>query len=303
MKKAILYGMIAVASLAAPALTSCLDSDTPDAPSTFTATLNPDLNFVGVKDIHTGDWKSYPGGTVRYMYDFETSTMQFGVTAVAIAPGQNLTFSVPSIPLTLDKDGAWVASHQGPFTVSGGGQTHTLTDLKTYLRLPQNASSILMTEFTIDDEYLVRVFPNINYFGGTTRVTLGGGTPYTTDFTYYDVFLTQKTMTAEIFAFQAKFIETMPAVNIVLPGVPFELTDEGLKLKAESLTPCTVTFNQTTGAEDKDHRVPRPDLKVVDLEGKMVVAKSLEFSYSREDGRGTTAFSGTPLVKVNPVTN
>ena len=35
MKKTILYGMIAVASLVSPALTSCLDNDTPDAPSAW----------------------------------------------------------------------------------------------------------------------------------------------------------------------------------------------------------------------------------------------------------------------------
>lgn len=302
MKKTILYGVIAVASLASPALTSCLGNDEPDAPSSFTATLNPDLNFTGVKEIHTGEWKSYPGGTVRYMYDFENSTMQFGVSGMAIAQGENLTFSVPSIPLTFDKDGAWVANHQGPFTVSGAGQTHVLTDLKTYIRLPQNAASILMTEFTIDGEYLVRVFPNINYFGGYTRVSTGDGAPYTTDLTYYDLYLSQKTMTAELFAFQSKFTETMPVMNLVYPGLSFTLTDEGLSFSQTNVLPYTVTFDQQ-GKEEENGRKPWPDFKLSEFSGKMAVAKSLEFSCTRADGRGTTSFSGTPLIQVNSAKN
>lgn len=298
MKKTILYGMIAVASLVSPALTSCLDNDTPDAPSSFTATLKPDLNFTGVKDIPTGEWKSYPGGTVSYMYDFENSTMQFGVSGMAIAQGENLSFSVPPIPLILDKDGAWIANHQGPFTVSGGGQTHVLTDLKTYIRLPQNAASIVMTEFTIDGEYLVRVFPNINYFGGKTRVATGDGAPYTTDLTYYDLYLSQKTMTAELFAFQSKFAEAMPNyMNLVYPGLSFTLTDEGLSFSQKDVIPYSVTFN-SQGKEEENGRKPWPTFKLSEISGKMAVAGNMEFSCTRADGRGTTTFSGTPLVEV-----
>ncbi len=297
MKKAILYGIIAAAALSAPALTSCLSSETPDGPSTFTATLNPNLNFTGVKEIHTGEWKSYAGGTVRYLYDFQKSSMQFGVSGMAIAQGENLTFTVPSIPLTFDNDGAWVADHHGPFTVSGAGQTHVLTDLKTYIRLPQNAASIVMTEFTIDGEYLVRIFPNINYFGGDTRVYAGEGVPLITDVTYYDLFLDQKTMTAELFSFQSKFTAVMPAMNLVYPNLPFVLTDEGLSFSQEDVLPYTVTYDQH-GKEEENGRKPFPAYTLSEFSGKMAVAGSLEFSCTRADGRGKTTFSGTPLVEI-----
>lgn len=297
MKKTILYGMIAVASLVSPALTSCLDNDTPDEPSSFTATLKPDLNFTGVKDIPTGEWKSYPGGTVSYMYDFENTSMQFGVSGMAIAQGENLTFSVPAIPLTFDKDGAWVANHQGPFTVSGAGQTHVLTDLKTYIRLPQNAASIVMTEFTIDGEYLVRIFPVFNYFGGQTRVTTDDLTPFTTDVTYYDFHLNQSTMTAELFGFQSKFAEGMPYMNLVYPALPITLTDEGLTFSTDEVIPSTVSFD-SEGKEEANGRVPMKNYSLKNFSGKMSVASSLEFSCTRFDDRGNTSFSGTPLIEI-----
>ena len=158
----------------------------------------------------------------------------------------------------------------------------------------------MLTEFVVDNAYTVRLFPKINYFGGTTSVSsVDGGVPFTTDVTYYNLNLDQKNMTCELFSLQARLNPKMPWMNLVFTEIPFTLTDDGVTFEKDKLIPYSVTFNSVTGEEEPNNRKPYPNFELIDLSGSMSVATSLKFSYSR-DGVGTTVFNGTPLVKVNP---
>ncbi len=299
MKKFLFTGAILCAIAAGTTLTSCLGNDDPKQPDTFTANLPAEMNFTAVKALDGGAWQAFEGSSVRYMYNFSSGSMQFGVANMKIAPTQIITFSLPAIPITYDKDGAWSSTAAGPFTVSYQGQTHIITNLKTYLRIPANCPAGVKTEFEVDGEYLVRVMPTVNYFGGDTKTTnLADNSPYSTDITYYNMALDQKTMKAEMFIYRSRFVVNMPMFNLSFAEVPFKLTNDGITFESASLTPNVVTFKQD-GSVDK--RTPNERFKITDFSGSMSVAGKLDFSFNCDAsgiGNFNATFSGTPLTNL-----
>lgn len=300
MKKFKICGAIACALLAGTTLTSCFNNDNSSNPQTFSANLPKSLNCIAVKSLGEGErsWKAYDGASITYAYNFTEGKFTFQASELRVTDISILTFSLPETSFSVATDGAWTSRAMGPFAVAASGSSVNISNVNTYLRIPDSCPAVVSTEFTVNDQYLVRVLPLTNYFGGTSETSFENGSPsFQLTTPYYNCWLDNKTMTAEIEVFGIKFSpnQTGDGLTLAFRNVPFTITDNGITLQAESVTPCALSFNSSTGRPE--YGAPMENYKMTNLYGNMVVAKSFYLHFERE-GVGAFTFSGTPLVKM-----
>lgn len=295
MKKSAIFSTAVCALIGAASLTSCLDNDDKGTANSFTVQMLANKNFIAVKDLQTNNWQSYPGSAATMLYDFKAGTMNMSVQNLQFAENKTATFSIPQLSISFDANGAYICKGNGPYTVSVAGAPSYVTNVYSYLRLPATAPSIFDLSFTIDDRYMVQMVPAINYFAGTTRIiNTRDDKQFTTERTYYNLEIDQKTGKAELYAFEAQFVESMPSLKCLSwAGLDYELTDNGIVFSAANVIPNTVTF-KNDGSVDK--RTPQPAYACTDVLGTMSVARNLTFTYNCT-AMGKASFFGTPMVE------
>ncbi len=114
---------------------------------------------------------------------------------------------------------------------------------------------------------IVTIPMSITYFGKTGVVNEQANTNFTTKNPYYIVKLDPKTMTASIDIRGAKFAENMPAMDMVFPGVEFEVSRTGYDLNADSLIP------EIAG-------VPYPNYSITGLHGEALFETGLNLQFN-----------------------
>ena len=178
--------------------------------------------------------------------------------------------SYPKITL---EDMPWKISTDGWITISTDKikpkQGAPIFD-KLYLRIFGRGDSLhpgLAINYTIDGNIdALASFGQQMVFGKT--VSSGGNLHYETNSTYYVIAFDTTNKTADITMFGARFIEQMPAMDITLPGVPFEINGTTAKWNVENLTPTSGTDN-----------VPQEGFPITNLKGEFDFAGNYKMEF------------------------
>ena len=215
-------------TIAALAIASCSDSDTPDA------------------DIYA-NYVCYNAGTDRSTEESILSAGNYRIQTTFGNEDNTLTLSGSVIiktgddpihfttdPITMKFDGNAYTFTNGVATSDNG--KHTITDLSGKLMLVNNIIIPRIT-YTVDDTYHVAATSNnpIFYCPATTT-TPQGQDPYA----YTGSLVTVKfadSKTADITIVNAKFSEAMPAMTMTVPNVTLTPIEGGYEFTTDRIVP------------------------------------------------------------------
>lgn len=254
MKKTILFG--AVAGAMSLGLTSC-DLDSPES---FTTVQKQTLNLVSPLN---GEGDSFVAKSTYQLKMSSKSTLELRASKLAI-PGKEIDFSTNPIKyqagiiqttagngeVTYFNDGT--ASSAGVSVSNLNGVLSGLTYWYNYtvpgFQNPvfQETSPALVMQYTLNDQYAVRTFPQTAFYRGATRLQYSingqGGNVFEKSPISYRVSLSDDFKTADLMLFDCQFAEAMPADKapkcLVLRNLKVEYTNGGYTISADEVTPA-----------------------------------------------------------------
>ena len=215
-------------TIAALAIASCSDSDTPDA--------DIYANYVcynAVTDRSTEE-SILSAGNYRIQTTFgnEDNTLTLSGSVIIKTGDDPIHFTTD--PITMKFDGNAYTFSNGVATSDNG--KHTITDLSGKLMLVNNIIIPRIT-YTIDDTYHVAATSNSPiFYCPATTTTPQGQDPYA----YTGSLVTVKfadSKTADITIVNAKFSEAMPAMTMTVPNVTLTPIEGGYEFTTDRIVP------------------------------------------------------------------
>ena len=215
-------------TIAALAIASCSDSDTPDA--------DIYANYVcynAVTDRSTEE-SILSAGNYRIQTTFgnEDNTLTLSGSVIIKTGDDPIHFTTD--PITMKFDGNAYTFSNGVATSDNG--KHTITDLSGKLMLVNNIIIPRIT-YTVDDTYHVAATSNSPiFYCPATTTTPQGQDPYA----YTGSRVTVKfadSKTADITIVNAKFSEAMPAMTMTVPNVTLTPIEGGYEFTTDRIVP------------------------------------------------------------------
>ena len=215
-------------TIAALAIASCSDSDTPDA--------DIYANYVcynAVTDRSTEE-SILSAGNYRIQTTFgnEDNTLTLSGSVIIKTVDDPIHFTTD--PITMKFDGNAYTFSNGVATSDNG--KHTITDLSGKLMLVNNIIIPRIT-YTVDDTYHVAATSNSPiFYCPATTTTPQGQDPYA----YTGSLVTVKfadSKTADITIVNAKFSEAMPAMTMTVPNVTLTPIEGGYEFTTDRIVP------------------------------------------------------------------
>ena len=215
-------------TIAALAIASCSDSDTPDA--------DIYANYIcynAVTDRSTEE-SILSAGNYRIQTTFgnEDNTLTLSGSVIIKTGDDPIHFTTD--PITMKFDGNAYTFSNGVATSDNG--KHTITDLSGKLMLVNNIIIPRIT-YTVDDTYHVAATSNSPiFYCPATTTTPQGQDPYA----YTGSLVTVKfadSKTADITIVNAKFSEAMPAMTMTVPNVTLTPIEGGYEFTTDRIVP------------------------------------------------------------------
>ena len=215
-------------TIAALAIASCSDSDTPDA--------DIYANYVCYNAVtnRSTEESILSAGNYRIQTTFgnEDNTLTLSGSVIIKTGDDPIHFTTD--PITMKFDGNAYTFSNGVATSDNG--KHTITDLSGKLMLVNNIIIPRIT-YTIDDTYHVAATSNSPiFYCPATTTTPQGQDPYA----YTGSLVTVKfadSKTADITIVNAKFSEAMPAMTMTVPNVTLTPIEGGYEFTTDRIVP------------------------------------------------------------------
>ena len=215
-------------TIAALAIASCSDSDTPDA--------DIYANYVcynAVTDRSTEE-SILSAGNYRIQTTFGNNDNTLTLSGSVIIKTGDDPIHFTTDPITMKFDGNAYTFSNGVATSDNG--KHTITDLSGKLMLVNNIIIPRIT-YTVDDTYHVAATSNSPiFYCPATTTTPQGQDPYA----YTGSLVTVKfadSKTADITIVNAKFSEAMPAMTMTVPNVTLTPIEGGYEFTTDRIVP------------------------------------------------------------------
>lgn len=215
-------------TIAALAIASCSDSDTPDA--------DIYANYVcynAVTDRNTEE-SILSAGNYRIQTTFGNDDNTLTLSGSVIIKTGDDPIHFTTDPITMKFDGNAYTFSNGVATSDNG--KHTITDLSGKLMLVNNIIIPRIT-YTVDDTYHVAATSNSPvFYCPATTTTPQGQDPYA----YTGSLVTVKfadSKTADITIVNAKFSEAMPAMTMTVPNVTLTPIEGGYEFTTDRIVP------------------------------------------------------------------
>ena len=215
-------------TIAALAIASCSDSDTPDADIYANYSC-----YNAVTDRSTEE-SILSAGNYRIQTTFgnEDNTLTLSGSVIIKTGDDPIHFTTD--PITMKFDGNAYTFSNGVATSDNG--KHTITDLSGKLMLVNNIIIPRIT-YTVDDTYHVAATSNSpTFYCPATTTTPQGQDPYA----YTGSLVTVKfadSKTADITIVNAKFSEAMPAMTMTVPNVTLTPIEGGYEFTTDRIVP------------------------------------------------------------------
>lgn len=215
-------------TIAALAIASCSDSDTPDA--------DIYANYVCYNAVtnRSTEESILSAGNYRIQTTFgnEDNTLTLSGSVIIKTGDDPIHFTTD--PITMKFDGNAYTFTNGVATSDNG--KHTITDLSGKLMLVNNIIIPRIT-YTVDDTYHVAATSNSPiFYCPATTTTPQGQDPYA----YTGSLVTVKfadSKTADITIVNAKFSEAMPAMTMTVPNVTLTPIEGGYEFTTDRIVP------------------------------------------------------------------
>ena len=215
-------------TIAALAIASCSDSDTPDA--------DIYANYVcynAVTDRSTEESILSAGNyRIQTIFGSEDNALTLSGSVIIKTGDDPIHFTTD--PITMKFDGNAYTFSNGVATSDNG--KHTITDLSGKLMLVNNIIIPRIT-YTVDDTYHVAATSNSPiFYCPATTTTPQGQDPYA----YTGSLVTVKfadSKTADITIVNAKFSEAMPAMTMTVPNVTLTPIEGGYEFTTDRIVP------------------------------------------------------------------
>ncbi len=215
-------------TIAALAIASCSDSDTPDADiyanySCYNAVTN---RSTEESILSAGNYR------IQTTFGSEDNTLTLSGSVIIKTGDDPIHFTTD--PITMKFDGNAYTFSNGVATSDNG--KHTITDLSGKLMLVNNIIIPRIT-YTVDDTYHVAATSNSpTFYCPATTTTPQGQDPYA----YTGSLVTVKfadSKTADITIVNAKFSEAMPAMTMTVPNVTLTPIEGGYEFTTDRIVP------------------------------------------------------------------
>lgn len=215
-------------TIAALAIASCSDSDTPDADiyanySCYNAVTN---RSTEESILSAGNYR------IQTTFGNDDNTLTLSGSVIIKTGDDPIHFTTD--PITMKFDGNAYTFSNGIATSDNG--KHTITDLSGKLMLVNNIIIPRIT-YTIDDTYHVAATSNSPvFYCPATTTTPQGQDPYA----YTGSLVTVKfadSKTADITIVNAKFSEAMPAMTMTVPNVTLTPIEGGYEFTTDRIVP------------------------------------------------------------------
>ena len=215
-------------TIAALAIASCSDSDTPDADiyanySCYNAVTN---RSTEESILSAGNYR------IQTTFGNEDNTLTLSGSVIIKTGDDPIHFTTD--PITMKFDGNAYTFSNGVATSDNG--KHTITDLRGKLMLVNNIIIPRIT-YTVDDTYHVAATSNSPiFYCPATTTTPQGQDPYA----YTGSLVTVKfadSKTADITIVNAKFSEAMPAMTMTVPNVTLTPIEGGYEFTTDRIVP------------------------------------------------------------------
>lgn len=215
-------------TIAALAIASCSDSDTPDADiyanySCYNAVTN---RSTEESILSAGNYR------IQTTFGSEDNTLTLSGSVIIKTGDDPIHFTTD--PITMKFDGNAYTFSNGVATSDNG--KHTITDLSGKLMLVNNIIIPRIT-YTVDDTYHVAATSNSPvFYCPATTTTPQGQDPYA----YTGSLVTVKfadSKTADITIVNAKFSEAMPAMTMTVPNVTLTPIEGGYEFTTDRIVP------------------------------------------------------------------
>lgn len=215
-------------TIAALAIASCSDSDTPDADiyanySCYNAVTN---RSTEESILSAGNYR------IQTTFGSEDNTLTLSGSVIIKTGDDPIHFTTE--PITMKFDGNAYTFSNGVATSDNG--KHTITDLSGKLMLVNNIIIPRIT-YTVDDTYHVAATSNSpTFYCPATTTTPQGQDPYA----YTGSLVTVKfadSKTADITIVNAKFSEAMPAMTMTVPNVTLTPIEGGYEFTTDRIVP------------------------------------------------------------------
>ena len=215
-------------TIAALAIASCSDSDSPDA--------DIYANYVCYNAVtnRSTEESILSAGNYRIQTTFgnEDNTLTLSGSVIIKTGDDPIHFTTD--PITMKFDGNAYTFSNGVATSDNG--KHTITDLSGKLMLVNNIIIPRIT-YTVDDTYHVAATSNSPiFYCPATTTTPQGQDPYA----YTGSLVTVKfadSKTADITIVNAKFSEAMPAMTMTVPNVTLTPIEGGYEFTTDRIVP------------------------------------------------------------------
>lgn len=215
-------------TIAALAIASCSDSDTPDA--------DIYANYVCYNAVtnRSTEESILSAGNYRIQTTFGNDDNTLTLSGSVIIKTGDDPIHFTTDPITMKFDGNAYTFSNGVATSDNG--KHTITDLSGKLMLVNNIIIPRIT-YTIDDTYHVAATSNSPiFYCPATTTTPQGQDPYA----YTGSLVTVKfadSKTADITIVNAKFSEAMPAMTMTVPNVTLTPIEGGYEFTTDRIVP------------------------------------------------------------------
>lgn len=215
-------------TIAALAIASCSDSDTPDA--------DIYANYVCYNAVtnRSTEESILSAGNYRIQTTFGNDDNTLTLSGSVIIKTGDDPIHFTTDPITMKFDGNAYTFSNGVATSDNG--KHTITDLSGKLMLVNNIIIPRIT-YTVDDTYHVAATSNSPiFYCPATTTTPQGQDPYA----YTGSLVTVKfadSKTADITIVNAKFSEAMPAMTMTVPNVTLTPIEGGYEFTTDRIVP------------------------------------------------------------------
>lgn len=196
----------------------------------------------------------YPATRFTYKLNYSAATADITIKDVKFSPKMpEITMEIKNIPFSNTATGIKISANNLVPEVGGNPMPeYTITSLNC--RLTDSAItnfSTSMLSFVVNNAIAITAYPvpvTFEYDSKTT-VNIAYSSSTLDDFifnkTSYAVYLNTENNLAQLYIYNAKFAEKMPAMNMIFPNIPFTATASGFELNCSQLIPTLNNAEKT----------------------------------------------------------
>lgn len=242
------FAFLFAAMIAAASFSACNSSEEPDSTIATEERSYTDC-FNAIYDPMTGDI-TIPDVQTKYVFHIARKanasvTCRITITSPGIPDVAATTLELPELPFKFDANKfPYIEATDLAVTNGVTGVNITKLSLRILERYDQNVAMgwdyypVYALSYVVNNRYNVTVYPTrLKLYAETVTTNLADASSFASSSPTYTLTLDPAKKEAAFAIDGAQFIQTMPAMNMEFPGIPFTVGSANLTMATDALTP------------------------------------------------------------------